>query len=259
MTTQDNTLDLLAYYNTFNLSGTKTTQEQRPIEGTMDDQTLSEAYARFEQEDAEVRQKVAATKRIQNIIWVICIVLAAIFFGGLAMGQIYYQMTLEELSIDALPILMGTTLLITTGYVVFILLYFASVRVIYHSHSVIHPRLNDFLHPDEQRPFHWHSYFRKHTTDIEMQSKGAATVITIKIIKITTLFILILACQFSWMHLLEISGKEMLDEYYAFLGLVDLTLFSSIVLFVVVLLAVRVGALGRQKQRIADSAHRKKA
>ncbi|PJA31813.1 MAG: hypothetical protein CO187_07345 [Zetaproteobacteria bacterium CG_4_9_14_3_um_filter_53_7] len=214
----------------------------------MDEQTLRDAHERFEQEESAVRKKVTSIKRTQNILWLLCIAIAAIFFGGMAIAHFQYQMPLVDLANDALPILMGTTLLITTLYVVFILLYFASVRAIYHSHSVIHPRLNDFLHPDEQRPFHWHSYFRKHTTDIEMRSKGAATVITLKVVKIVTMFALILICQFSWMGLLEISGKEMIDEYYSFLGLVDLTLFSSVVLFVIVLVAVRVGVLGKRNK-----------
>lgn len=212
----------------------------------MKEDIVASAHERFEQDEARIRGKIARTKRIQAILWYSCVLLAALFFGSMALAHHHYQMPLQEIATEALPILMVVTVAITSAYVVFILLYFSIGRRIYHSLSVIHPRLNAQLHPDDHRKFSWTSYFRRDHTR-EERKLDAAVIVTIKVFKLSTIFALIVFLQFAWMELMDISGMEMTDEYYAYLGLIDLTLFSVLVLFIIVLIAIRIGKLGQQK------------
>lgn len=212
----------------------------------MDNNTTTSAHEQFEEDETRIRTKIRRTMRLQSIIWFSCIALAAAVFGWIGMAHYQNHIPLEELAIDALPVLMVTSLVITSAYIVFIFLYFSIGRRIYHSHSVIHPRLNEQLHPDEHRKFTWHSYFRKNR-DREERRMDAAFVVTLKVFKLSSLFALIVFFQVAWMHLMEISGQELMDEHYAYLGLIDLTLFSVLVLFIMVLMAIRIGVLGKQK------------
>ncbi|ATX81665.1 hypothetical protein Ga0123462_0795 [Mariprofundus ferrinatatus] len=210
----------------------------------MSDQTVA-AMKIFEHEDGAVRARVNRFRTIQNIIWFASFAVAAIFFIWLGKAHHQEGIALAELADTALPILMWGTIAITTAYVVFILIYFGMARAIYHSHSVIHPRLNEQIPEHEHRKFSWHSYFRKNHTR-EARRIDAVLVITMKATKLASMFALILFCQFAWMHLMDASGRELTDEHYAFLGLIDLTLFSCVILYIVVLLAIRVGALGKR-------------
>ncbi|ATX79997.1 hypothetical protein Ga0123461_1584 [Mariprofundus aestuarium] len=200
-------------------------------------------HEQFKQEDSEVRQKIAKAHRNQTITWTLSVLLAAILFGGLAFAHLKHLATLTGMADDLSLILMTVTILVTTGYVVFIFFYFGTVRRIYHAHSVIHQRLKDQVHPDEHPKFSWHSYFRKEGTESRNSGFGVIFAITTKV---AILFAAILILQFGWMHMMAVSGHELQTEHYAYLGLIDLTLFSSLVLFIVVLLAVRIGALGKR-------------
>ena len=213
----------------------------------MDKDTVANAHERFKKEDGEFRKKVRRTKRLQTIMWSTCLALGVIFFAGIAVAHYQYYIALEDIAADALPILMWLTVFITTGYTVFICLYFVNARRIYHTQSVIHTRLNDQLHPDEHHPFIWHSYFKKQSSDIEISTRGSAYVITIDVLKIIIMFTLIVFCQYAWMQLMEVTGQELIDKDWAFLGLIDLTLFSSLILFAMVLISIRIGVLGKQK------------
>ena len=210
----------------------------------MADQNNVSPHEQFKKEDSEVRQKIAKAHRNQTITWTLSVLLAAILFGGLAFAHSQHLATLTEMADDLSLILMTVTILVTTGYVVFIFFYFGTVRRIYHAHSVIHQRLKDQVHPDEHPKFSWHSYFRKEDAEPRNSGFGVILAITTKII---TLFVLILISQFGWMHMKAVSGHELQTEHYAYLGLIDLTLFSSLVLFIIVLVAVRIGVLGKQK------------
>jgi len=212
----------------------------------MKDETIASAHDQFEEDEARIRAKIGRTKRIQAIIWYSSVVLAALFFAGIALAHHQYQMSLEDIVNQALPILMVLTIAITTAYIVFIFLYFSIARRIYHSLSVIHPRLNAQLHPDDHRKFSWTSYFRRDHTR-EERKLDAAVIVSIKVFKLAALFALIVFMQFAWMEMFDISGQEMSDAHYAYLGLVDLTLFSVLVLFIIVLITIRIGKLGQQK------------
>ncbi|GAV19117.1 hypothetical protein MMIC_P0046 [Mariprofundus micogutta] len=207
--------------------------------------TTAAAHEIFEHEEKAVRKRVNRFRTIQNLIWISCLAAGGIFFGWIAMAHHQNGIPLEELAVTALPILMWGTIAITAAYVVFVMIYFGIVRAIYHSQSVVHPRLNDQLHPDEHRQFNWHSYFRKNHNR-EARRIDAVLVITMKVTKLVSMFALIGFGQFAWMYLMDLTGQELMDEHYSFLGLVDLTLFSCLVLYVVVLLAIRVGALGKR-------------
>jgi len=209
----------------------------------MDDLNNVNPHEQFKQEDTEVRQKIAKAHRHQAITWTLSVLLAAILAGGLAFAHSQHLETLTAMADDLSLILMTATLLITTGYVVFIFFYFGTVRRIYHAHSVIHQRLKDQVHPDELPKFTWHSYFRKEGA--EPRNSGFGVIFAI-FTKVAILFTIILIFQFGWMHMKAVSGHELQTEHYAYLGLVDLTLFSSLVLFIVVLIAVRIGALGKR-------------
>jgi len=218
----------------------------------MDDKTKASALEKFEKDEARIRTKIRRTMRQQSIIWWTCIVAAAGFFGWIGMAHHQNGIPLEELAVDALPILMAVTILITTLYIVFIFLYFSIGRRIYHSQSVNFMHLNEHLHPDEHHEFIWHRYFWR-DCNREQRRMDAAFIVTLKVFKLATIFALIVFCQFAWMELMDISGQEMIDEHYAFLGLVDLTLFSCLVLYIVVLLAIRIGVLGSQKDPAGKS------
>ncbi len=209
----------------------------------MDDPNNVTSHEQFKQEDSEVRQKIAKAHRHQTITWTLSVLLAATLFVALAFAHSQHLETLTEMADELSLILMTVTILVTIGYVVFIFFYFGTVRRIYHAHSVIHQRLKDQTHPDEQPKFSWHSYFRKEGA--EPHSSGLGVIFAI-IAKIAILFAIILVSQFGWMHMKAVSGYELQTEHYAYLGLIDLTLFSSLVLFILVLLAVRIGALGKR-------------
>ena len=210
----------------------------------MNDISIESAYEKFEQGDAIVRKKVAATRRTQLITWLTSLAMGVTFFVWLAINHYQNGVPLKELAETALPLLLWTTIAITIAYIIFIFLYFSIARKIYHAQSVVYPHLNEQLPEDQQRTFIWHSYFRKIGAK---QPKSGFGTISSMVSKLAIPFVLILICQFTWMHLMDISGIELIDEHYAFLGLVDLTLFSCMVLYIVVLLAVRIGVLGKQK------------
>lgn len=212
----------------------------------MDDNKTASALERFEQDEARIRTKIRRTMRQQSFIWWISIVAAAGFFGWIGMAHHQQGIPLEELAAVALPLLMVVTILITTLYIVFIFLYFSIGRRIYHSKSVNFMRLNEHLHPDEHHEFVWHSYFWRDCNRVQRRM-DAAFIVTLKVFKLSTIFALIVFLQFAWMELMDISGQEMADEHYAYLGLIDLTLFSVLVLFIIVLITIRIGKLGQQK------------
>jgi len=220
----------------------------------MDDLNSVTPHEQFKQEDSEVRQKIAKAHRHQTIAWTLSTLLAAIFLGGLAYAHLKHLTTLTAMAEDLSLTLMTVTILVTTGYVVFIFFYFGTVRRIYHAHSVIHQRLKDQVHPDEHPKFSWHSYFRKEGAEPRNSGFGVILAITTKV---AILFAIILIFQFGWMHMMAVSGHELQTEHYAYLGLIDLTLFSSLVLFIVVLLAVRIGALGKRgkEHKLAKEHH----
>lgn len=210
----------------------------------MNDISIESAYEKFEQEEATVRSKVSATRRMQLITWSMTMAMGLAFFGWLGINHYQKGIPLIDLAATAMPILLWTTVAITSGYIIFVFLYFAIVRRVYHAQSVIYPRLNNLLPEDEKKRFVWHSYM--HKTGKPEKKSGFSTVFFI-VAKLAIPFALILLCQFTWMHLMDISGITLNDADYAFLGLVDLTLFSCLVLYIVVLLAIRIGLLGKQK------------
>lgn len=210
----------------------------------MNENEKNELYQQFETDSELVRKRVRRTNLLQNIVWLFSFGIGAVIFGWIVYQHLIQHIPLEQLAPDVLSPIMTASYAMTTGYIIFIFLYATSVRAIYHAYSVLHTQMKNQLAPHEHPSFSWHSYFKK----TGRESRSGLTVITGIIIKTTSLFAIITFSLYAWMHLMEITGQSLTDEHWAYLGGPAITLISSLILFAVVLLVVRVAALGAKNR-----------
>lgn len=207
----------------------------------MNDSTISAELERFQQENSEVQAKVLRLKRIKNIIWLAIALPTAILASFIA----YNHSTMEPQALAefAIPLLKWGSLACTIIYLAYIVMHMPLVRAIYQAKSVIYPRYNAAVAESEQKTFQWQSYLSKN----ENSSAGGKTAALLLAAKAFTLFMLIIFYQFSWIHALGRIGVELNNEHYSFMGFIDFALFSSLVLFAVVLIFTRVSSLAKKK------------
>lgn len=207
----------------------------------MNDSTISAELERFQQENSEVRAKVLRLKRIKNIIWLAIALPTAILASFIA----YNHTTMEPQALAefAIPLLKWGSLACTNIYLAYIVMHMPLVRAIYHANSVIYPRYNAAVADNEQKKFQWQSYLCNN----EKSSASGKTAALILAAKAFSLFMLIIFYQFSWIHALGSIGVELNNEHYSFMGFIDFALFSSLILFAVVLIFTRVSSLAKKK------------
>lgn len=206
----------------------------------MNDSTITADLERFQQEDGEVRAKVLRLKRLKNITWLAI----ALPTAALAAFIAYNHTTMEPQALAefAIPLLKWGSLACTIIYLAYIVMHMPLVRAIYQAKSVIYPRYNATVSESEQKTFQWQSYLSKN----EQRSAGGKTAALILGAKAFSLFMLIIFYQLSWIHALGRIGVELNNEHYSFMGFIDFALFSSLVLFTVVLIFTRVSSLAKK-------------
>jgi len=206
----------------------------------MDEATITTALEQFQEEERQIREKVLRLKQLKNIIWLV-IVLPTAVLGAFI---VYNHTTMEPqvLAEFAIPLLKWGSLACTIIYLAYIVMHMPLVRVIYHAKSVIYPRYNAAVAESEQKTFQWQSYLCKN----EQRSAGSKTAALILAAKAFSLFMLIIFYQFSWIHALGRIGVELNNEHYSFMGFIDFALFSSLILFAVVLIFTRVSSLAKK-------------
>lgn len=208
----------------------------------MNDSTNAAALERFEQENAEAQAKVLRLKQLKNIIWLII----ALPTTALAAYIAYSHSTMEPQALAelAIPLLKWGSLACTIIYLAYIVMHMPLVRAIYHARSEIYPRYNAAVSDNQQKTFQWHTYLSKGENNAS-SGKTAALLLGAKVF---SLFILIIFYQLSWIHALARTGVELNNEHYAFMGFIDFALFSSLLLFAVVLIFTRVSSLAGKKR-----------
>lgn len=207
----------------------------------MNKPTTSTALELFQQENAEIRAKVLRIKRIKSIIWLVVALPTIILASFIAYN--HTTMGPQALAEFAIPLLKWGSLACTIIYLAYIVMHMPLVRAIYQAKSVIYPRYNSVVADAEQKTFQWHSYLSKN----DNSRSGGKTAALLLGGKAFTLFMLIIFYQFSWIHALGRIGVELNNEHYSFMGFIDFALFSSLVLFAVVLIFTRVSSLAEKK------------
>ncbi len=210
----------------------------------MSESVKSKLYQQFEKDSEAIRSRVRRTALLQNIVWLISFGSGVVVFAWAAYQHFNQHIPLEQLAPNILSPIMVAAYGMTIGYLIFIFFYAATVRAIYHAYSVLHVHLNSQLEGHEKHPFSWHSYFRKAG---KKSSSGLAIIAGI-IVKTTSLFAIITFSLYAWVHLMETTGQELTDEHWAYLGGPATTLAISIILFAVVLLAIRIATLGAKNR-----------
>ncbi|ATX79998.1 hypothetical protein Ga0123461_1585 [Mariprofundus aestuarium] len=207
----------------------------------MNEATISTEHEQFLEEHTQIREKVLRLKRIKNVIWLM------LWLPSIALASFiaYNHTTMEPQSLAefAIPLLKWGGLVCTIIYLAYIVLHVPVVRAIYQAKSVVFPRYNSAVTEKEKKSFQWHSYFSRKESNIP----SGISVAFILGAKVTTLFLLIIFYQFSWIHALGQIGEELNNEHYSFMGFIDFALFSSLVLFAVVLIFTRVSSLAGKK------------
>ena len=207
----------------------------------MNEATISTEHEQFLEEHTQIREKVLRLKRIKNFIWLMLWLPTIVLASFIA----YNHTTMEpqDLAEFAIPLLKWGGLVCTIIYLGYIVLHIPVVRAIYQAKSVVFPRYNSVATEEEKKAFQWQSYFSKKESNIP-SGKSVAFILGAKV---TTLFLLIIFYQFSWIHALGQIGVELNNEHYSFMGFIDFALFSSLVLFAVVLIFTRVSSLAGKK------------
>ncbi len=207
----------------------------------MNKATTSTEYDQFLEENTLIHTKVLSLKRIKNYMWLLLwlptIALAAIITYN------HSAMEPQELAAFAIPLLKWGGLVCTIIYLVYIVLHVPLVRAIYQAKSVIFPRYNSAVAEQDQKTFQWQAYFSRQ----ESHTLSGKAVAFILAAKVSSLFLLIIFYQFSWIHALDRIGVELNNEHYSFMGFIDFALFSSLILFAVVLIFTRVSSLATKK------------
>ena len=207
----------------------------------MNEATISTEHKQFLEEHTQIREKVLRLKRIKNVIWLMLCLPTIVLASFIA----YNHTTMEPQALAefAIPLLKWGGLICTIIYLAYIVLHIPVVRAIYQAKSVVFPRYNSVATEKEKKSFQWQSYFSKKENSIPGGKSVAFTLGA----KVTTLFLLIIFYQFSWIHALGQIGEELNNEHYSFMGFIDFALFSSLVLFAVVLIFTRVSSLAGKK------------
>ena len=196
----------------------------------------------FLEENTQIHEKVLRLKRLKNIIWLMLWLPTIVMASYIA----YNHTTMEPQALAefAIPLLKWGGLVCTIIYLAYIVLHIPVVRAIYQAKSVIFPRYNSVVAEEEKKTFQWQSYFSRKEGNIP-NGKIVASILGAKVI---TLFLLIIFYQFSWIHALGRIGEALNNEHYSFMGFIDFALFSSLVLFAVVLIFTRVSSLAGRKR-----------
>ncbi|GAV19118.1 hypothetical protein MMIC_P0047 [Mariprofundus micogutta] len=200
------------------------------------------ALEQFLKENRQVHDKVLRLKRLKNIIWMLLVIPSI----GLASFIAYNHSAMEPQALAefAIPLLKWGALVCTIIYLAYIVMHVPVVRAIYQAKSVIFPRYNAELAEHEQQTFQWQSYFSEKESNIP-SGKSVAFILGAKVV---SLFLLIIFYQFSWIHALGRIGVELNNDHYSFMGFIDFALFSSLILFAVVLIFTRVSSLANKKK-----------
>lgn len=206
----------------------------------MNEASISTALEQFQKEERQVRDKVLRLKRLKNIIWLVIALPTTVLAALIA----YNHTTMEPQALAefAIPLLKWGSLACTIIYLAYIVMHMPLVRAIYQAKSEIYPRYNAAVADTEQKTFQWQSYFSKD----EKSSSSGKTAALLLGAKVFSLFMLIIFYQFSWIHALGRIGVELNNEHYSFMGFIDFALFSSLVLFAVVLIFTRVSSLAKK-------------
>ncbi|OIO69223.1 MAG: hypothetical protein AUJ57_09500 [Zetaproteobacteria bacterium CG1_02_53_45] len=208
----------------------------------MNEATTPGELQQFLEENSQIYKKVLLLKRLKNIIWLM------LWLPTIAMtSYIAYNHTTmdpQALADLAIPLLKWGGLVCTIIYLAYIVLHVPVVRAIYHAKSVVFPRYNAAASEQEQKTFQWQAYFYRPERNIP----GGNTTAFILGAKVVSLFLLIIFYQFSWIHALDRIGVALNNEHYSFMGFIDFALFSSLILFAVVLIFTRVSSLATKKR-----------
>lgn len=207
----------------------------------MNEATISTELKQFQDENRQTHGSVLRLKRIMNITW-LTISLPTIVLASI-IAYNHTTMEPQTLAEFAIPLLKWGALACTLAYLAYIVMHMPLVRAIYHAKSVVYPRYNASVSETDQKTFQWQSYFSKQL-DNSSNGKVVAFILGAKTI---SLFLLIIIYQFSWIHALGRIGVELNNEHYSFMGFIDFALFSSLVLFAVVMIFTRVSSLAAKK------------
>lgn len=207
----------------------------------MSETSDNSALAQFQQERKEIHSKVIRCKQRMHYIWLLLWLPTTAVAGYIAFN--HNSLPAEILAGQVIPLLKWGGLACTIFYLAYIVMHIPMVRTIYHGMSVVYPRYNRTVSEADQKPFQWSAFFSR---DIENVRSGKSVTFTLAT-KAISLFLLIILYQLSWIHALSRIGVELNNEHYSFMGFIDFALFSSVILFAVLLITTRISSLAAKK------------